>query len=344
MRAFFSANGRLSRLQFLLIWLAFYGSAILALFFILGSAQQDFDELEGFPALLAGVLGIATVVCILTTSIRRAHDFGMNWIIPAIAVVAAIFFPPIQLVLFILGIAIPGNPGPNIFGPQPQGAWPSAEQYHEVRPDGPMPVGMIDGPNMVGVLAKFAKADGVIGKAELRVVNDFLKDACGLQGKDLEEARNTFRQQKDSPASFADFARAFFKSHSNNPTLLCGTFDVLVDIAWADGRITPQEQRMLQSTIIYFQIEAFVNSNLYSENSRASEEKVKSQSYSGQSDPYEVLGIKRGATHEEVRSAYREKCKQYHPDLVRNLGPKLRALAESELKAINDAYEKLKPA
>ena len=30
-------------------------------------------------------------------------------------------------------------------------------------------------------------------------------------------------------------------------------------------------------------------------------------------DPYEVLGIQRGATDDEIKKAYRAKCKRWHP-------------------------------
>lgn len=32
-------------------------------------------------------------------------------------------------------------------------------------------------------------------------------------------------------------------------------------------------------------------------------------------DPYSVLGITPGADEETIKRAYRQKCKQYHPDL-----------------------------
>ena len=35
-------------------------------------------------------------------------------------------------------------------------------------------------------------------------------------------------------------------------------------------------------------------------------------------DPYSVLGIQPGADEETIKKAYRQKCKQYHPDLHPN--------------------------
>lgn len=60
-------------------------------------------------------------------------------------------------------------------------------------------------------------------------------------------------------------------------------------------------------------------------------------------DPYAILGIKPGATREEIRAAYINQSKQYHPDRVANLGAELQELAESKMKEINAAYEALQP-
>lgn len=48
---------------------------------------------------------------------------------------------------------------------------------------------------------------------------------------------------------------------------------------------------------------------------------------------YDILGIKKNATQDEIKKAYRELCKKYHPD--KNGGD------DTKIKEVNEAYETL---
>ncbi|MBN2221908.1 MAG: J domain-containing protein [Vallitaleaceae bacterium] len=56
-------------------------------------------------------------------------------------------------------------------------------------------------------------------------------------------------------------------------------------------------------------------------------------------DPYQVLGIRRGASADEVKRAYRELSKKYHPDS--HMNNPLSDLAEERFKEIQLAYQQV---
>ena len=56
-------------------------------------------------------------------------------------------------------------------------------------------------------------------------------------------------------------------------------------------------------------------------------------------NPYEVLGISENASEEEIKKAYKEMVKKYHPDKYQN-NP-LADLAEEKLQEVNEAYDML---
>ena len=56
-------------------------------------------------------------------------------------------------------------------------------------------------------------------------------------------------------------------------------------------------------------------------------------------DPYAVLGVSPNASDEEIKNAYREMARKYHPDNYAD-NP-LSDLAGEKMKEINEAYDQI---
>jgi len=53
---------------------------------------------------------------------------------------------------------------------------------------------------------------------------------------------------------------------------------------------------------------------------------------------WEILGVSKEASPDDIKTAFRKEIARYHPDRVEGLGSELRELAEQKAKEINWAY------
>ena len=63
---------------------------------------------------------------------------------------------------------------------------------------------------------------------------------------------------------------------------------------------------------------------------------------SNRSRYYRILGLKDGASQEEIKKAYRQLAKEHHPDKFVNASDSDKKYHENKMKEINEAYENLK--
>ena len=65
---------------------------------------------------------------------------------------------------------------------------------------------------------------------------------------------------------------------------------------------------------------------------------------SQENDAFEVLGLSKNASLDEVKARYKELVRQYHPDILMGRGESKEVIERStkKLQEINEAYRRLK--
>ncbi|MBO7521904.1 MAG: TerB family tellurite resistance protein [Opitutales bacterium] len=195
--------------------------------------------------------------------------------------------------------------------------------------------------------AKIAKAKGVVKREEIGEIEKIFRE-LGLSQASRQKAIGYFRNAKNSARPVEDIASDFariFPSIESRRTFL----QILLRIALSDGQMQAEEFEALKKVCRALGIDASVLSGFYSGGSSRSA----SGSGGGYSRPYEdlaqayaILGVKPGASTDEIKTVYRKKCKDLHPDVLRSkgLGEFAMKAIEAELAKVNEAYDKIMKA
>ena len=103
----------------------------------------------------------------------------------------------------------------------------------------------------------------------------------------------------------------------------------LFGIAKADGFVTDDEVHQIYTIAGYLGI----SHNDY--------ESIKAMFYKSADSAYKILEIDKTATNDDIKKAYRNMAKKYHPDKVIHLGKEHQQGAEEKFRKVQEAYEQL---
>lgn len=182
------------------------------------------------------------------------------------------------------------------------------------------------------MLAKLAKADGVVTQEEILVISRFMKEKLGLDSEGEKLAVRIFNQAKNSPDRFEDYAAQFYSIFADRRELIVSMFDILMAVASADGVIHPNEERMLNNAARIFHI----SSGQYG--------RMKTSRTVGADKYYAILGCSRSDSNETVKRKYRKLVSEFHPDkiIAKGLPEEFITFAKTKFQEIQEAYEKIK--
>lgn len=181
--------------------------------------------------------------------------------------------------------------------------------------------------SLLVLIACVMKADGSVKKQELAVVKQFLVANFSEEG--ALEALKMLQQLLQQDINETEVARqiGYNMPYASKMELI----HLLFDIAYADGG-SQRELAVIERISRLMGV-----SQIDFEAIQAPYRKNKDANWA-----YTALEITPSATDEEIKKAYRDMAKKYHPDRVATLGDDIKRKATEKFKAINEAYQTLK--
>ena len=202
---------------------------------------------------------------------------------------------------------------------------------------------------LVSLLAKVAKSDGRVSELEARLITQVLDDlsqkVSGVSGV-REYLKEVYNSQKENVDNAYETARNYKRAFNLNYDTCVARLTFFLNLAYIDGEFNKSEQDVIRNIAygfgidketldeIIFKFDSFYGSRLGADHDEMSQE----------NDAFEVLGLSKNASLEEVKAHYKELVRQYHPDILMGRGESKEVIERStkKLQEINEAYGRLK--
>ncbi len=180
--------------------------------------------------------------------------------------------------------------------------------------------------NLLSLCSIVIKADGVVNQTELDYVRKYFVSTYGK-----EKANAIFRTFNDiikKREVSAQRVSVFLASRTRYEMRL-QLLHFLFGIAQADGIVTSGEVAKIREIAGYFR----VNYRDF--------ESIQAMFIKKADNAYKILEIDKSATNSEIKKAYRNMVKKYHPDKVITQDMAIKKGAEEKFKQVQSAYEQI---
>ncbi|AQU87472.1 molecular chaperone DjlA [Komagataeibacter nataicola] len=179
--------------------------------------------------------------------------------------------------------------------------------------------------------AKVAKCDGPVNRAEI----DAFKRRFQLPPENMKEVGRLFDNARQRTDDYKAFATELGRAFANKTSMLEEALAALFVIARADGELNMQEEAFLRGVHRAFNLSPGAWDRARDGGARPGVNEI---------DAYEVLGISRDASNDEVRVVWRRLVREHHPDVLsaRGASEAMRAQGEARIAQINAAWDRIK--
>ena len=202
---------------------------------------------------------------------------------------------------------------------------------------------------LVSLLAKVAKSDGRVSELEARLITQVLDDlsqkVSGVSGV-REYLKEVYNSQKENVDNAYETARNYKRAFNLNYDTCVARLTFFLNLAYIDGEFNKSEQDIIRNIAygfgidketldeIIFKFDSFYGSRFGADSDEMSQE----------NDAFEVLGLSKNASLDEIKARYKELVRQYHPDILMGRGESKEVIecSTKKLQEINEAYGRLK--
>lgn len=176
--------------------------------------------------------------------------------------------------------------------------------------------------------AKMAKADGAVSRAEVQA----FKQVFHVPPEEMKNVGRIFDMAKKDARGFEPYARQVAWLFRHEPAVLEELLAGLFHIARADGAVHPAELAYLRRV-----------GDIFGLDTRSFERVRATFEAPDKADPYEVLGVGRGDSNDDIKKAYRKLIRENHPDtlVAQGMPEEFVRLATERMAAINAAYDEV---
>ena len=199
---------------------------------------------------------------------------------------------------------------------------------------------------LVSLLAKVAKSDGRVSELEARLITQVLDDLSQKVSGVREYLKEVYSSQKENVDNAYETARNYKRAFNLNYDTCVARLTFFLNLAYIDGEFNKSEQDVIRNIAygfgidketldeIIYKFDSFYGSRFGADHDEISQE----------NDAFEVLGLSKNASLEEVKARYKELVRQYHPDILMGRGESKEVIERStkKLQEINEAYGRLK--
>jgi len=185
--------------------------------------------------------------------------------------------------------------------------------------------------SLASLAAKMAKADGVVTEDEIKAFDNFIRGELRLGNDERKIVAQLFNEAKNSSANAVEIAQQFKSLIGFQPDVLQTMIHLLFRISMADGKFHPAEEQYIKQVSSVFGL------------SQAQYDQIKALFIKKNDRAYQILGISSRATDDEIKHAYKNLVREYHPDklMAKGVPEDFMKIANQKMAEINTAYDQV---